>query len=77
MVVFILSLFRLGILFLGKFSPNNQNFQFELKVSTQTNLNMKNSMVMFIFSVFDQKYLFWETFVLKNQNCLLNLNFST
>ena len=76
MVVFILSLFRLGILFLGKFSPNNQNFQFELKVSTQTNSNMKNSMVMFIFSVFHRKYTLLEKFVLKNQNCLLKLNFS-
>ena len=35
-----------------------QNCQFKVKFGTSTNLNMQNSM-MFTFSVFDWKYLFW------------------
>ena len=38
------------MLFLGKFSPNNQNCKFKLKLGTYTNSNMQNSMVMFTFS---------------------------
>ena len=36
--------FRLEIPFLGKFGPKVKNYQFKLKFSTYTNLNMKNSM---------------------------------
>ena len=45
--------------FLCKFGPKNQNYQFELKFGTYTNLNMQNSVVVFTFSIFDQKYLFF------------------
>ena len=37
-----------------------QKIKFKLKFDSWTNSNMKNSMVMFNFSVFDQKYSFWE-----------------
>ena len=53
------------ISFLGKFGPKNQNYQFKLKFGTDTNSNMQNSMVMFTFSVFDQKYPFWGNLVQK------------
>ena len=39
---------------LGKFCLKNLNCWFKLKFGTQTNLNVKNSMVMFIFSTFDE-----------------------
>ena len=45
--------------FLCNFGPKNQNYQFELKLGTYINLNMQNSVVVFIFSIFDQKYLFF------------------
>ena len=45
-----------GLPFLHKFVPKNQNGQFELKIGSKTNSNVKNSMVMFIFPVFDRKY---------------------
>ena len=46
------------VLFLGKFSPKNQNCQFKMKFGNQTTLSMQNLMVIIIFSVFDRKYLF-------------------
>ena len=51
--------------FLGKFGPKNQNCHFKLKFGTCTNSNMQNSMVMFICSVFDQKYSFLANLVQK------------
>ena len=51
--------------FLGKSGQKNQNCQFELKFGTKTNLNKRNSMVMFTFSVFDHKYLSWTNLVQK------------
>ena len=39
---------------LGKFCLKNLNCWFKLKFGTQTNLNVKDSMVMFIFSTFDE-----------------------
>ena len=45
---------------LEKFSPNDQNCQFEVKFGSRLNLNMQNSMVVFTFSVLDQKNPFWE-----------------
>ena len=51
------------ILFLGKFGPKSQNYQLKLKFGTYTNSNMQNSMVMFIFFVFDLIYPFWAIFV--------------
>ena len=50
--------FLTGNTFLGKFDPKNQNYHLKRKFFTKTNLNMRNSMMMFTFSVFDQKYLF-------------------
>ena len=40
---------------LEKFGPNDQNCQFEVKFGSRLNLNMQNSMVVFTFSVLDQK----------------------
>ena len=51
--------------FLGKSSQKNQNCQFKLKFGTKTNLNKRNSMMMFTFSVFDQKNPFWANLVQK------------
>ena len=55
--------FRLEIPFLGQFDPENQNCKFKLKFGTKTNLNMKNSMVLFSFSLFDWKCSFGENFI--------------
>ena len=57
--------FRPEKLFLGKSGQKNQNCQFKLKFGTKTNLNMRNSMMMFTFSVFEHKYLFWVNLVQK------------
>ena len=46
--------------FLGKLGPKNQNCLFKMKVDTQINSIMLNSMVMFTFSVLDQIYPFWQ-----------------
>ena len=51
--------------FLGKFGSKNQNCQLKLKFGTYTNSNMQNSMVMFIYFVFDWKYPFWANLVQK------------
>ena len=51
--------------FLGKSGQKNQNCQFKLKFGTKTNLNMRNSMMMFTFSVFEHKYLSWVNLVQK------------
>ena len=37
------------IIFLGKFSPNSENYQLKLKYGTYTNSNMQNSMMLFTF----------------------------
>ena len=60
MVIPTFSGFDLEIPFLGKFGPKSQNYQFQLKFGTYTNSNMQNSIVMFTFPAFDQKYCFWE-----------------
>ena len=52
-VDFPFAFFRPGIRFLGKVGPKNLNCLFRLKFVNYTNLNIQNSMVMFIFSVFD------------------------
>ena len=57
--------FWVEISFLGKFGPKSQNSHFKLKFGTYTNSNMQNSMVMFIFFVFDWKYPFWANLVQK------------
>ena len=43
----------------GQFGPKNQNCQYNLKFGTQTNSNMKNSMMVFTFSVLYWKHPFW------------------
>ena len=48
--------FRPQVPFLGKFGPQNQIFLLEVKFGTETISNMQNSVVMFTFPVFDQKY---------------------
>ena len=60
----------------GQICPKNQNCQFELKFGTYTNY-MQNSMVMFTFSIFDQKYLFLNKFGPKNQNFQFKLKCGT
>ena len=50
---------------MGNFCPKNQNSHFKLKFGTYTNSNMQNSMVMFIFFVFDWKYPFEANLVQK------------
>ena len=59
----------------NKFGPKNQYCQSELKFGTYTNLNMQNSMVVFTFSMFNRKYLFWGKFGPRNQSCQLELKF--
>ena len=63
-------LFQGGKLFLGKFGPKNQNCQFKLKFGTQTNLNMQDSVIMFVFFVFDQKYPFMRKLVCSKKSKL-------
>ena len=50
---------------MDKFGTKTYNFQFKLKFVTKTNSNMQSSMVIFNFSVFDQKYHFWKNLVQK------------
>ena len=69
--------FRPEKLFLGKPGQKDQNRQFQHKFSTKTNLNMRNSMMMFTFSVFDHKYLSQANLVKKMQNCLFKVKFDT
>ena len=59
--------------FVEKFGPKNRNCQFKLKIGTSANLNMKNSIVMFIFCDFDRKYTFFWKFLQKSK--LLKLKF--
>ena len=49
------------------------NCQFKLKIVTQTISNMKNSIVRFIFCVFDWKYIFFLEICSENQNYFLKL----
>ena len=60
--------------FLGKFGPKSQNSHFKLKFGTYTNSNMQNSMVMFIFFVFDWKYPFWANLIKKIKIISWSLN---
>ena len=54
---------RPEIPFWSKFGLKNQNFQFKLKFAAKIISNMQNLMVIFNFSVFDQKYPFWANLV--------------
>ena len=59
--------FRLKVTFLDKFRPKTEDCQFQLKFGTYSNLNMKNSLAMFILSVFELKYFFFGKFVSNNR----------
>ena len=69
--------FRMEIPFLGKFGPKTQNYQFRLKLDTQTNSNMQNSMVMFTSFVLYQKNPFLGKSCPENQNCQFRLKIGT
>ena len=58
-------LFRKETAFLGKFGPRNQNCLFKMKFGTWTNSNMQISMVVFTFSVLDEKHSFSTNLVQK------------
>ena len=60
---------------MDKLGPKNQNFQFRLKFGTWTNSNMQNSVVIFTFSIFDQKYHFRANLVQKINFVSLIWNF--
>ena len=45
-----------------KFGPKNQNCQFQLKLDTNSNSNMLNSVVVFTLSVFLSVYSFTPSF---------------
>ena len=57
--------FRSEKTFLGKSTQKNQNRQFKVKFGSKTNVNMQNSMLMFLVSVLDHKYLSWANLVQK------------
>ena len=61
--------------FLGKFGPKNCNCQFKLKIGTQTNFNIKNSIMMFTFFCFRPEVQFFWKFIPKKNNNLLKLKF--
>ena len=66
--------FRQEIPLWGKFGPKNQNYQFKVKFGAETNSNMVNSMVIFIFLFSTQNSLFWENLVQKIKNFSFNWN---
>ena len=66
--------FPLEIPFLGKSGPKTQNCQFKLNFVTYNNSSMQNSMMMFAFSIFNQKYLFVANMVQKIKIVSLNSN---
>ena len=59
---------------LGKFGPKNKNCQFKLKFSIFTNSNEQDSMVVFAFSAFNQKYLLWANLIYKIKLSSFNWN---
>ena len=60
-----LFLFLSGNTLFRKIWSKNQYHQLKLKFGTLTNSNMQNSVVMFIFFVFDRAYAFWANLVQK------------
>ena len=48
-----------------------------MKFGTQTNSIIQNSMMMFIFSLFDEENLFWANLLKKSQNFQFKLKFYT
>ena len=75
--MFTFSLLRQKTLF-GQIYSEKSNCQFKLKCGTKTNLNIKNSKVMFTLSVFNHKYLsFLGKIDPRIQSCLLKMKFDT
>ena len=68
-------LFRLEIPILGKFGPQNQNYQFKLKFSSWTNSNMQNSVMLFTFSTGNT--LFGQIWSKKSKKYQFRLKFGT
>ena len=68
--------FRRKILFLGKFRTKIQNCLFKMKFGAQTNLNMRNSIVICILFVLDQKTLFGQIWS-QIKNCFFIVNFGS
>ena len=66
-------MFTTGNIIFGQISSKIQNCQFKLKFGTETNSYMYNSMV-FIFSVFHQKYSFCANLVQKIKIVCLSWN---
>ena len=66
--------FRQEISLWGKFGPKNQNYLFKVKFGAETNSNMVNSMLIFIFLFSTQNSLFWENLVQKIKNFSFNWN---
>ena len=64
-VPFTFSAFRREIPFLTNFGSKHQSCQFKVKLATKTNSNMQNSMAVFTFYIFYQKYPFWVNLVQK------------
>ena len=69
--------FRPKIPFLSKFGKRHQNCQFKLKVGTYTNLNIQNSMVVFIFICFRLEIFLLDKLAPENQNCQFKLKLGT
>ena len=66
--------YRLEIPFCTNLFQKNQNCQFTLKFGIYSNSNMQNSVVVFTFSVLDQKYHFGATLVQKIKIVSLSWN---
>ena len=64
---------KVFLAFLGKFGQKNQGCLFKMKFEIQTNLNMMNSMIVFIFFYFQLKISFLSKPGLKNQNFLFKI----
>ena len=62
--------------FLTNLFKKNQNCQYQRKFGTKINLTMRNSMMMFTFSIFDWKYLFAQIWQ-KSQNCQFKMKFGS
>ena len=68
-------LFQPEILFLRKFDPKCQNYQFRLKFGIETNPNVQNSMMLFTFLVLDSGNTFLRKFGPKNQDYHFKMKF--
>ena len=66
--------FRLEIPILDKFGSKIRNCLFKVKFGAHTNSDMQNSMVMFTFSFFDQRYFFWANLAQKVKIASLSWN---